>query len=334
MALAPTLPMPRGEIPRIAYGTGTFWGHYKTGVSRDEVNDGLVTAIQSAIGAGVRHLDCAEMYGSELSVGEGLRRVLGSGGGSDGGGGGKGLGVTRGELWITSKAWNTSKGSAEELRTACLGSLQRLGLSYLDLYLLHSPFGPDGNEVSAESKQATWSAMEALHAEGLVRNIGVSNHRVKDLEEIMTTATVQPAVNQIEFNPILFRPAQELLSFCRERGIVIEACECIRMVTPSSSRVADFGWRWHVDSALSSLVYEGAKGTALDACVQSIAEVSPLLACIGSPCLRHWVHGASIGGRPRRSRCAAALESASRDRGDFDQHQVTSSVGGTAGDRV
>jgi diketogulonate reductase-like aldo/keto reductase len=236
-ALVKTLPMPAGEIPRIAYGTGTFWGHYKTGVSRDEVNPQLVEAIKSAISAGVRHIDCAEMYGSELSVGEGLRQALAGGG------------VSRSDLWVTSKAWNTSKGSAEELRAACQGSLSRLGLHYLDLYLLHSPFGADESELSAESTQLTWAAMEVLHAEGLVRNLGVSNHRVQDLQQIMATAHTQPAVNQIEFNPILLTPARELTRFCREHGIVIEAY-----------------------SALASMVYDGAKGTALDAEVAAIAD--------------------------------------------------------------
>lgn len=232
----PTLRMPAGEIPRIAYGTGTFWGFYKTGVARDEINPKLVEAIKGAImSAGVRHIDCAEMYGSELSVGEGLRQAFAGG-------------VSRSDLWVTSKAWNTSKASAEELRAACQGSLSRLGLQYLDLYLFHSPFGPNDTELSAETRQTQWRWMEALHAEGLVRNLGVSNHRVQDLQQIMETAHIQPAVNQIEFNPILLAPARELIGFCHEHSIVIEAY-----------------------SALASLVYDGAKGTALDAEVSAIA---------------------------------------------------------------
>ena len=64
-APAPALPMPAGALPRLGYGTGTFWGHYRTGVPKTEVNPALVAAIRSAIAAGVRHIDCAEMYGSE-----------------------------------------------------------------------------------------------------------------------------------------------------------------------------------------------------------------------------------------------------------------------------
>ena len=267
-APAPSLPMPAGALPRLGYGTGTFWGHYRTGVPKTEVvrlrplsepslshlltspsdaaaqNSALVAAIRSAIAAGVRHIDCAEMYGSELSVGEGIRQAIAAGE------------ITRPELWVTSKALNESKESAATLRAACAGSLQRLGLEYLDLYLLHSPFGaPEGDdrhgeaELSAERQQQIWGWMEALHADGLARHIGCSNHRVSDLQHLCATARVRPAVNQVEFNPLLLGATEPLLAFCKAEAIVVEAY-----------------------SALSSLVYDGAKGNAaLDAAVEQIA---------------------------------------------------------------
>ena len=229
----PTLPMPAGAIPRVGYGTGTFWGHYRTGVPPTALNPALVAAVAHAVGAGVRHLDCAEMYGSELSVGEGLRQALAAGG------------VAREELWVTSKALNESK---TDLRAACVRSMARLGVAYLDLYLLHSPFGAGDAELSAAEQQRVWRQMEALHAEGLVRNIGCSNHRVSDLQAICAAAQVRPSVNQVEFNPGLLAVTEPTLAWCAAEGIVVEAY-----------------------SALSSLVYDGAKGGPLDAVVDAIA---------------------------------------------------------------
>lgn len=253
--------MPSGWLPRIGYGTGTFWGHYRTGVGAHEVNEELVAAIRHALRAGVRHLDCAEMYGTELSVGEGLRQAFLAGD------------VRREELWVTSKVLNENKMTPTALRAACARSLERLGLDYLDLYLLHSPFGPNDAELSAQEQQAIWLSMEALHTDGLVRNIGCSNHRVSDLSTILAApdATLRPAVNQIEFNPLLLSVTRPLLEYCAVEGILIEAY-----------------------SALSSLVYDGAKdeGGPLDTAVDSIASNHGVTA--GAVLLRWNLHKGNV----------------------------------------
>eukprot|EP01043_Picozoa_sp_COSAG02_P031750 COSAG02_NODE_2085_length_9885_cov_9.743946_12_plen_334_part_00 len=257
----PSVPMPSGSLPRLGYGTGTFWGHYRTGVSDDEVNPALVDAIRHALRVGVRHIDCAEMYGTELSVGEALRQAFDA------------TELRRDEVWVTSKVLNESKMTPAGLRSACARSIERLGVSYLDLYLLHSPFGPDDVELSAQEQQAIWRGMEGLHREGLVRNVGCSNHRVSDLAAILATprATVRPAVNQIEFNPLLLTATEPMLHFCAIEGIVVEAY-----------------------SALSSLVYEGARDTGgpLDKLVESLASahgVSP-----GAVLLRWNLHKGTV----------------------------------------
>jgi alcohol dehydrogenase (NADP+) len=259
-AAVPTLTLPSGSIPRIGYGTGTFWGHYRTGISEEEVNPGLVDALRHALRAGVRHIDCAEMYGTELSVGEGLRQAFAAGD------------VSREEVWVTSKILNESKMTPAGLRAACARSLERLGLGYLDLYLLHSPFGPDDAELSAPEQQAIWLGMEGLHNDGLVRNIGCSNHRVADLSAILATpATVRPAVNQIEFNPLLLSVTEPTLRFCAEQSIVVEAY-----------------------SALSSLVYEGARdeGGPLDTVVETVASAHGVGA--GAVLLRWNLHKGTV----------------------------------------
>ena len=257
----PSFAMPVGSLPRIGYGTGTFWGHYRTGVSEDEINPALVDAIRHAIRAGVRHIDCAEMYGTELSVGEALQQAFTAGD------------LHREEVWVTSKVLNESKMTPEDLRSACARSIKRLGLSYLDLYLLHSPFGPGNVELSAHEQQTIWLAMEDLHKSGLVRNIGCSNHRVSDLTAILATpcATVRPAVNQIEFNTLLLQVTESTLKYCAAQGIIVEAY-----------------------SALSSLVYEGARDTGgpLNSVVESVASahcVSP-----GAVLLRWNLHKGTV----------------------------------------
>lgn len=161
------------EIPCVGYGT------FRT--------DPAVTAqaVQDAIAAGYRHVDTAKVYENEVGVGQGIKAV----------------GVPREELFVTSKLWNTDRGY-EATKAAFQASLDRLGLDYLDLYLIHWPanekqFGADAAKINAE----TWRAMEELYEAGKIRAIGLSNFMPHHVAELLKTAKIKPMVDQIEVHP-------------------------------------------------------------------------------------------------------------------------------------
>jgi diketogulonate reductase-like aldo/keto reductase len=113
---------------------------------------------------------------------------------------------------VTTKVWNSDQGYERTL-SAFEESLERLGMDYVDLYLIHWPV--------AEKHKDTWRAMEELYGEGRIRAIGVSNFLVHHLEDLLGSAEVVPAVNQVEWHPHLFQP--DLLEYCRENRIQMEA---------------------------------------------------------------------------------------------------------------
>lgn len=161
------------EIPCVGYGT------FRT--------DPAVTAqaVQDAIAAGYRHIDTAKVYENEVGVGQGI----------------KAAGVPREELFVTSKLWNTDRGY-EATKAAFQASLDRLGLDYLDLYLIHWPanekqFGADAAKINAE----TWRAIEELYEAGKIRAIGLSNFMPHHVAELLKTAKIKPMVDQIEVHP-------------------------------------------------------------------------------------------------------------------------------------
>lgn len=153
-------------------------------------------AVREALQLGYRHIDTARVYANEHDVGIGLRDS----------------GVPRDEVFITTKLWNGDQGYEATLR-ACDASLKRLGLEYIDLYLVHWPV--------VGLRLDSWRALEHLLAEGRVRAIGVSNYMVHHLEELLATAKVVPAVNQIEVSPFLQQEA--VRAFCKAHGIAVEA---------------------------------------------------------------------------------------------------------------
>lgn len=181
------------KIPCLGFGT---W----------QTPDGetAVSAVLSAIGAGYRHIDTAEGYGNEKSVGAAVKKS----------------GVDRKELFITSKLWNSNHGYEKTL-AAFEKTMKRLDTDYLDLYLIHwpNPIAFRGNWRDANA--GTWKAFEELYRAGRVRAIGVSNFRPHHLEELMKTATVAPMVNQIRLCP--GDTQDETADFCRSRGILLEA---------------------------------------------------------------------------------------------------------------
>lgn len=155
-----------------------------------------VQAVKAALAMGYRHIDTAAVYRNEEAVGKGLRA-------SD---------VPREEIHITTKLW-ISDFDPDKARAACEGSLKRLGLDYVDLYLIHWPMD--------DTMMPAWETMQALRDEGKCRSIGVSNFSVRRLEEAFLPHTDEiPVVNQVEWHPFCYDAALE--AYCREKGILLE----------------------------------------------------------------------------------------------------------------
>ena len=153
-------------------------------------------AVVAALNAGYRHIDTARIYGNEADVGAGIRES----------------GVARADVFVTTKLWNADQGYDPALR-AFDASLQRLGLDYVDLYLIHWPV--------AGKRFDSWRALERISDEGRARSIGVSNFLVPHLQELLGETRKVPAVNQIEVSPFLQR--RETRALCGKHGIVVEA---------------------------------------------------------------------------------------------------------------
>jgi len=169
------------------------------GVFQNPPGASTLHAVRWALDVGYRHIDTAAMYGNEADVGEAVRAS----------------GLPREEAFVTTKLWHSDHGY-EPARNAARRSLERLNLSYIDLYLIHWP-----RARSPEERLASWSALESLRNEGVCRAIGVSNYTVRHLKELAAHSNVTPAVNQVEFHPFVFDP--ELLGYCEQHGIRLEA---------------------------------------------------------------------------------------------------------------
>jgi diketogulonate reductase-like aldo/keto reductase len=154
-------------------------------------------AVTTALEAGYRHIDTAALYRNEAGVGEGIR----------------GSGVPREEVFVTTKFLPRATDPARELEA----SLRKLGMDYVDLYLIHWPTG-------APTKH--WDVFETFVAKGLARSVGVSNYGGDDLRALVAAAEVPPAVNQIEFNPYAYR--RRLVETCKQTGVVAEAYSPLR----------------------------------------------------------------------------------------------------------
>lgn len=161
-------------------------------------------AVRDALSHGYRHVDTAAVYGNEVSVGRAVRES----------------GIPREEIFVTSKLWNTVRG-CDETKKAFEESLERLGLDYLDLHLIHWP-NPKGfrhrwKEANAES----WRAMEDLHKAGRIRAIGISNFLKHHIDALLKTAEVAPMVNQVRLCPGDTKDG--LVAHCRKHGMLLEA---------------------------------------------------------------------------------------------------------------
>jgi diketogulonate reductase-like aldo/keto reductase len=159
-----------------------------------QVRDGqeCVDAVRWALQLGYRHIDTAQAYGNEASVGQGLRES----------------GVPRDQVFITTKFYPARKDPVEEVER----SLERLGIERVDLYIIHWPRG---------GSTWAWPGMERAHELGYARSIGISNFDAAELNELLSVAGVAPVVNQVQFSPYEYR--EGLLDACRENGITLEA---------------------------------------------------------------------------------------------------------------
>ncbi|XP_057725651.1 NAD(P)H-dependent 6'-deoxychalcone synthase-like [Arachis stenosperma] len=196
------------SMPVIAFGTG----------SETNDNDTIKAAAVEAIKLGYRHFDTASFYDSEQPLGEAFAEALQLG-----------LINSRDELFITSKLW-LSDNHPHLVLPALQKSLQNLGLEYLDLYLVHCPmsakpeirkFPYNEDELLPFDMKGVWTSMEKCHSLGLTKSIGVSNFSTKKLEQLLSFATIPPAVNQVELNASWQQ--KNLREYCKTKNIVITA---------------------------------------------------------------------------------------------------------------
>jgi diketogulonate reductase-like aldo/keto reductase len=241
-----------GEIPAVGFGT--------------LIPDPLATrqATRAALEAGFRHLDCAERYRNEAAVGEAIQEAFKAGA------------LRREELFVTTKLWNTNH-RPERVKPAFDASCRRLQLDYIDCYIIHTPFAfQPGDEQDPRDEHGrviydsgvtlvdTWRALERLVDDGHCKSIGLSDITLEKLREIVAVARIKPAMVQVESHPYL--PEWELLDFCREHGIVVQAFAALGhamepnvLAEPVITAIAQ---RVHKTPAQVALAWAVQRGTA------------------------------------------------------------------------
>lgn len=196
-------------IPRIAHGSGTVFYKGPDANKTEEYDMAIVQNTIDALKSGFVFLDAAEVYGNEKDVGKGLKDYLAQ------------SGKQRSDVIVCSKV----NGSVDEEDLGLGKILSRLGVEYLDIFLLHQPF-------NIIDKKATWKKMETLREKKLARLIGVSNFRVADLESFIGEAKIKPFINQIEHHPYLQN--DDICTYCRKHGIVLMGYGSIVPITKAS----------------------------------------------------------------------------------------------------
>lgn len=174
------------EIPVLGLGT------YKIGHTDDDV----YRAVRNALEIGYRHIDTATLYMNEKPVGKAIRES----------------GIPREEIFVTTKLWGTDILN-DQIEEAFEGSLKNLALNYIDLYLVHWPV--------KGMLSSTWKKMEKIYSTERVRAIGLSNHLIHHMQEVLKDATILPVVNQMELHPYLIQ--QEVVDYCKKLNIIPEA---------------------------------------------------------------------------------------------------------------
>jgi len=194
--LSGLFPRTEGLRATVTLNNGVRMPWFGLGVFQIAGDTNTEMVVRMALEHGYRSVDTAALYGNERGVGRAVR----------------GAGVPREQLFVTTKVWNDDM-RRDRVELAFDQSRRRLGLDYVDLFLLHWPI--------AGKITASWQALEKLHRAGKVKAIGVSNFMPKHLDELLAAAEVVPAVNQIEFHPYL--QSKALADYCRAKGIQLEA---------------------------------------------------------------------------------------------------------------
>ena len=259
MTRSDTLPFTRihlahgsGELPAVGFGT--------------LIPDPVATkqATKAALETGFRHLDCAERYRNEEAVGDAIQEAFKAGT------------LRREDLFVTTKLWNTNH-RPERVKPAFDAGRRRLQLDYIDCYLIHTPFAfQPGEEQDPRDEQGrviydsgvtlveTWQALERLVDDGHCKAIGLSDVTLPKLREIVAAARIKPAVVQVESHPYL--PEWDLLDFCREHGIVLQAFAALgHGMEPSVLEdpvIAAIAQRVHKTPAQVALAWAVQRGTA------------------------------------------------------------------------
>ncbi|MFF7454089.1 aldo/keto reductase [Kitasatospora sp. NPDC008115] len=238
------------NIPSVTLNDGTRIPQLGFGVW--QVPDAEATAaVRAAIEAGYRSIDTAAIYENESGTGKAVAEALAGG-------------LAREDLYITTKLWNsgTRDWSGEQGRDSVLrefdASLDRLGLDYLDLYLIHWPRPMHGSYLNV------WKALEQLKADGRVRSVGVSNFGTEQLTRLAEESSLLPALNQVELHP--YFPQEELRAFHARHGIATEAWsplgqgkellsepELVRIAAKHGRTVAQVVLRWHLQSGVIAI---------------------------------------------------------------------------------
>src|SRR3954468_18008434 len=241
-----------GAIPALGFGTLIP----DPGITRQ--------ATRAALEAGFRHLDCVERYRNEAAVGEAIQDTITTGT------------LKREGLFVTTKLWNTNH-RPDRVKPAFEASCRRLQIDYVDCYIIHTPFAfQPGDEQDPRDGEGgviydrsvslvdTWRALERLVDEGQCRSIGLSDITLEKLREIVAVARIKPAMVQVESHPYL--PEWELLDFCREHGIVLQAFAALGhamepnlLADPVITAIAE---RLHKTPAQVALAWAVQRGTA------------------------------------------------------------------------
>jgi len=241
-----------GTIPAVGFGT----------LIQDQ--NATKQATRAALEAGFRHLDCAERYRNEAAVGEAIQDAFRAGT------------LRREDLFVTTKLWNTNH-RPERVKPAFDASRRRLQLDTIDCYIVHTPFAfQPGDEQDPRDDRGqviydpgvtlleTWRALERLVDDGHCKSIGLSDITLKNLREIVAAARIRPAMVQIESHPYL--PEWDLLDFCQEHGIVLQAFAALgHAMEPSVLEdpvIAAIAQRVHKTPAQVALAWAVQRGTA------------------------------------------------------------------------